>query len=183
MTAGSGRNALAELMFTIAPLPVGSMTGSAARVVRTAAIRLRVSEDCQSSSAISPNPAGLAGAAPTLLTRMSTWSPAAATSLAGPPGSARLTSTTRTRPAPVSSLSSAEDFSAPAVTLTPSATSPARDRQPDSPAGPGDDRGLPVQGQIHDVLFHRPANPSPAVRRRGHFPGGTRSASGRRTGP
>src|SRR5580693_598735 len=70
-------------MFTIAPFPAASMTGSAARVVRTAAIRLRVSEACQSSSVISPNPPGRAGAAPTLLTRMSIRSPAAATSRAG----------------------------------------------------------------------------------------------------
>jgi hypothetical protein len=44
-------------------VPAVSMTGSAARVVRTAAIRLRVSDACQSSSVISPNPPGRAGAA------------------------------------------------------------------------------------------------------------------------
>src|SRR5271170_694436 len=111
-------------MFTIAPFPAASLTGSTARVVRTAAIRFKVSDACQSWSEISPNPPGRAGAAPTLLTRMSIWSPAAATRAAGPPGSARSTSTTRTRPAPASSSSSAEDFRAPAVTCTPSAASP-----------------------------------------------------------
>jgi hypothetical protein len=169
------------LWAAIAPFPAASMTGSAARVVRTAAIRLRVSVACQSSSVIPPNPPGLAGAAPTLLTRMSIRSPAA-TSLAGPPGSARSTSTTRTRPARASSSSSAEDFSVPAVTCAPSATSPRVIASPIPRLAPVTIAVCPFRRRSMMSLSSA-SNPGPAVRRRARCPGGTRSVLGSRTDP
>ena len=80
MTPGSGSRALTEQMLTIAPWPAASITGSAARVVRTAAIRFSVIEASQSSSVMDRKPPVRAGALPTLLTRMSIRSPASAVS-------------------------------------------------------------------------------------------------------
>ena len=71
-------------MLTIAPLPAASMAGSAARVVRTAAMKLMVMVDSQSSSVMLRKPPVRAGALPTLFTRMSIRSPASAIRLAGP---------------------------------------------------------------------------------------------------
>ena len=80
MTPGSGSRALTEQMLTMVPRPAASITGSAARVMRTAAIRFSVIEVCQSSSVMARNPPVRAGALPTLLTRMSIRSPASAVS-------------------------------------------------------------------------------------------------------
>ena len=70
----------------MAPAPAVSMDGRTLRVARTAAIRSRLIVASQSSSVMLKNPPGRAGALPTLLTRMSTRPPAAATRLDGPRG-------------------------------------------------------------------------------------------------
>jgi hypothetical protein len=56
MTAGSGRNTLTELTGTIVAGTPSSRWGSAARVVRTAARKLMVSAQSQSSSVSARNP-------------------------------------------------------------------------------------------------------------------------------
>src|SRR2546422_2715749 len=71
MTAGSGRKALTELVVTMLTWPAASIAGNAARVVLTAASRLRVSENNQSSSVTLRKPPRRGFTAPTLLTRMS----------------------------------------------------------------------------------------------------------------
>src|SRR5215472_17333630 len=130
MTDESGRNALTELTLTIAPRPAASMRGRALRVARTATSRLRVIEDCQSSSVTLRNPPVRVGAAPTLFTRMSIRSPASATSRDGPSVTARSSSATCTRPARASSSSPADDFRAPAMTRTSFAASPRTTASP-----------------------------------------------------
>src|SRR6516165_5299691 len=100
------------------------MAGSAARVVRTAAIRSSSIVARQSASVMDKNPPVRAGAPPTLLTRTSIRSPACPIRLAGPAGSARSASTTRTWPARASSSRPAEDSLAPTVTRAPAAASP-----------------------------------------------------------
>src|SRR5215472_5807814 len=130
MTDESGRNALTELTLTIAPRPAASMRGRALRVARTATSRLRVIEDCQSSSVTLRNPPVRVGAAPTLFTRMSIRSPASATSRDGPSVTARSNSATCTRPARASSSSPADDFRAPAMTRTSFAASPRTTASP-----------------------------------------------------
>src|SRR6516162_7813596 len=124
MTAGSGSRAFTEQVVTITPAPAASMAGSAARVLRTADIRSSSIVARQSSSVMDKNPPVRAGAPPTLLTRTSIRSPACPIRLAGPAGSARSASTTRTRPFRASSSRSAEDFLAPTVTRAPAAASP-----------------------------------------------------------
>jgi hypothetical protein len=119
MTAGSESTEFTEQMFTIAPRPAASIAGSAARLARTAAIRLRLSVASHSSSVMARNPEVLDGALPTLLTRMSIREPASATRSAGPPGAARSSSPIVTEPSAASLPSSAEECSAPATTCAP----------------------------------------------------------------
>jgi len=71
MIAGSGRKAFTELIVTMFPPPRCTRCGSAALVVRTAANRLRVSADSQSSSVMDSKPPRCGWTLPTLLTRMS----------------------------------------------------------------------------------------------------------------
>jgi len=82
---------LTEQVMTMEPDPAAIMPGSAARVTRTAASRFKARLVAQSSSLMLRKPPGRARALPTLLTRMSTLSPASSISLAGAAGSARST--------------------------------------------------------------------------------------------
>ncbi|SRR5712692_5846714 len=88
MTAGAGRKALTELVVTMLPWPAASIVANAARVVLTAASRLSMSENNQSSSVTLRKPPRRGVTAPTLLTRMSSrpCSRAAATRSCGPRG-------------------------------------------------------------------------------------------------
>jgi hypothetical protein len=70
-TSGSGRNELTEQIVTIVPAPRSSISGKAARVVRTAAKKLIARVELQSSSVIERNPLRRGRTAPTLFTRMS----------------------------------------------------------------------------------------------------------------
>jgi hypothetical protein len=122
MTDGSGRKALTELVVTIVP-PRSSRWGTAARVTRTAARKLMVSVQVQSSSLTERKPPVRGRTAPTLLTRMS--SPpkteiAASTSRKGPSGVVRSTKTGSTGKPAASRDRSSHRSRAAATTLTPS---------------------------------------------------------------
>src|SRR6478735_10384803 len=125
MTSGSGRNAFTEDVVTIVPRR-SMRCGTAARVHRTAAMKLMSSDQVQSSSDNERNPPGRGRTAPTLLTSTSTppkavraWS----TNAPGPSGSVRSTATGRTGyPSATSARSSSVTARAPATTLAPSCT-------------------------------------------------------------
>src|SRR5262245_28374571 len=128
MTSGSGSRALTELTVTMAPAPRSMRWGSAARGVRTAARKLILNAESQSSSVTDRNPPVRGRTAPTLLTRMSRLpyaATAASTSRSGPSGLVRSTDTGRTVVRAARSDSSVVAPRAPATTRTPS---PARAR-------------------------------------------------------
>src|SRR5580658_6147024 len=122
MTAGSGRDALTELMVTIVPRLATIMPGRAARVTRTAASRLTVSEWAHCSSVMARKPSSRGVTAPTLLMRTSTGPcrSAATTSSSGPVGLDRSTGMLWTFEAADRRSSSGLDARAPAVTYAPS---------------------------------------------------------------
>ena len=127
------------------------MTGSAARVVRTAAIRLRISDACQSASVMLANPPGRAGAAPTLLTRISIRSTGRGDQRGWPAGFGQVNLEDRYRPASRQLVELGGGLQRPGGDARALGDEPARDRQPYSPAGAGDDRNSALQAKIHFV--------------------------------
>src|SRR5262245_6750590 len=125
MMPGSGRKELTELTVTIDPPPRFNIGVSAARVVRTAAMKFRFSDDSHSSSVTLANPSSRTVTAPTLFTRMSSPpnSSACATSARGPSGAERSIDTARTDSPDASAPSSPPTSRAPATTRPPSAAS------------------------------------------------------------
>src|SRR5690242_11743038 len=169
-------------MLVIAPPPLASITGRAARVARTAVMTLRFQVRAHCSSVTCVNPAGRAGALPTLFTSTSSRSPVAATSRAGPSGAARSTSTGVIDPPLASSSSSGVRVREPATTCAPSATNARVTASPMPRPAPVTTTRLPTSSRSTMVPFRRddtrqqqgparpPPHPTPPGRRRASSP-------------
>jgi hypothetical protein len=152
------------------PAPASSIPAKTARVVRTAARKVRVSEPNQSSSVTDRKPSRRGVTAPTLFTRMSTGpsSSAAATRSPGPETLERSTLTAYTRPSWVSSASSVVVLRAPATTWTPSSRNARVIARPRPLLAPVTSAFLPVRPRsMFATLRCEPAKPPTVVRRGG----------------
>ena len=133
------------------PPPRRIISGTAARVVRTAAIRVRAIEASQSSSVTLAKPSGRGVTAPALLTRMSTPPSvrAASTRAIGPAGPERSTATKTTRPVGFQGGQVRTGGAGAGDDGDPFGDEGSGHREADALAGPGDHRDLVLQVQLH----------------------------------